>query len=91
MMEEPDEESIRDAVGELVNNIAGVFKSKYHELYGGVALGLPLVVSGRVRPVGDNVGQESVWTPTMNVQCNGVTIPFKSPDSRVSFRVMVYM
>ncbi len=91
MMEEPDEESIRDAVGELVNNIAGVFKSKYHEQYGSVALGLPLVVSGRVRPVGDNTVQESASAPSMNVQCNGVTIPFKSLDSSVSFRVMVYM
>jgi CheY-specific phosphatase CheX len=91
MMEEPGEESIRDAVGELVNNIAGVFKSRYHEQYGSVALGLPLVVSGRVRPVGDNAMQESSATPSMNVQCNGVTIPFKSLDNRISFRVMVYM
>ncbi len=91
MTDEPDEESIRDAVGELVNNIAGVFKSKYHEQYGSVALGLPLVVSGRVRPVGDNAGQEGASSPAMNVQCKGVTIPFKSLDGRVSFRVMVYM
>ena len=42
MMDDPDEESVRDAIGELTNNIAGVFKSKYHEYYGNVALGLPL-------------------------------------------------
>src|SRR5512138_407952 len=46
MTEDPDEELVRDAIGELTNNIAGVFKTKYHEFYGHVALGLPLVVSG---------------------------------------------
>lgn len=90
-MDEPDEESIRDAVGELANNIAGMFKSKYHEQYGSVALGLPLVVSGKVRPVGDSMGPESSASPSMNVQCKGITIPFKSLDNKMGFRVMVYM
>ena len=30
MIDDPDEESIRDAIGELTNNIAGFFKTKYH-------------------------------------------------------------
>ena len=38
-----DEPSIRDAFGELANNIAGAFRTKYYEQYGGVAMGLPLV------------------------------------------------
>lgn len=88
MMDEADEESIRDAVGELTNNIAGVFKSKYHEQYGSVALGLPLVVSGKLRPLSDFSDGEK---GSMNVQCKGVTIPFKSMDGAISFRVMVYM
>ena len=41
MEEEADDECIRDAVGELTNNIAGCLKSKYHEHYGGVARGFP--------------------------------------------------
>ena len=45
MMEETDDEEIRDAVGELANNIAGAFKSMYHSHYGSVALGLPLVLA----------------------------------------------
>lgn len=53
MVEEADEESIRDAIGELVNNIAGSFKTKYHSQYGNVAMGLPLVVSGQLRPVAE--------------------------------------
>src|SRR3954463_6315110 len=51
MIDEADDESIRDAVGELTNNIAGVFKTKYHEQYGNVALGLPLVISGQLRAI----------------------------------------
>ena len=84
MMDDPDEESIRDAIGELTNNIAGVFKTKYHEQYGSVALGLPLIVSGKIRPIQD--GKSS-----MNVQCKGVTIPFKSLDGVLALRVMVYI
>lgn len=90
MLDEPDEESIRDAIGELTNNIAGVFKTKYHEQYGSVALGLPLVVSGMLRTVADT-GQDQGEGSSMNVQCKGVTIPFKSLDGRIALRVMVYM
>lgn len=90
MMDEPDEESVRDSVGELTNNIAGVFKSKYHEQYGSVALGLPLVVSGKIRPLSEPPEPTSD-SPSMNVQCKGVTIPFRSLDGSISFRVMVYM
>ena len=90
MLEDADEEAISDAVGEVTNNIAGVFKTKYHEQYGSVALGLPLVVSGRIRPV-----SEPPETPTkegsMSVQCKGVTIPFATMDGKITFRVMVYM
>jgi CheY-specific phosphatase CheX len=90
MMEDPDEESVRDAIGELTNNIAGFFKTKYHEQYGSVALGLPLVVSGKIRPLTDPP-EPSAEKSSMNVQCKGVTIPFRSMDGRVEFRVMVYM
>ena len=90
MLDEPDEESIRDAIGELTNNIAGVFKSKYHEQYGSVALGLPLVVSGKIRPLTEPP-EPDTDKPSMNVQCKGVTIPFRSLDGSISFRVMVYM
>lgn len=89
MMEEADEEAIRDAIGELTNNIAGVFKSKYHEQYGSVALGLPLVVSGKIRPVSEP--PEPAANASMNIQCKGVTIPFKSLEGGVDFRIMVYM
>jgi len=91
MIEEPDEESIRDAIGELTNNIAGVFKTKYHEQYGSVALGLPLIVSGTIRPVSDGGTQEPASTSSMNVQCKGVTIPFKTLDGKFALRVMVYI
>lgn len=90
MMDEADDEAIRDAVGELTNNIAGVFKTKYHEQYGNVALGLPLVVSGKIRPVTDPPSEEDSKS-SMNIQCKGVTIPFRSMDARMNFRVMVYM
>lgn len=89
MEEEADEECIRDAVGELTNNIAGVFKTKYHEQYGSVALGLPLVVSGQLRMVSDPPGPEE--HSSINVQCKGVTIPFTTADGRVSLKVMIYM
>jgi CheY-specific phosphatase CheX len=89
MMEDADEEAIRDSIGELTNNIAGVFKSKYHEQYGSVALGLPLVVSGKLRPVSEP--PEPTENSSMNIRCKGVTIPFKSLDGAISFRIMVYM
>ena len=90
MLEEADDESINDAVGEVTNNIAGVFKTKYHEQYGSVALGLPLVVSGRIRPIADCLDQAPA-DGSMSVQCKGVTIPFTTMDGRITFRVMVYM
>ncbi|HJV65085.1 MAG TPA: chemotaxis protein CheX [Geomonas sp.] len=92
MLEEADEESINDAVGEVTNNIAGVFKTKYHELYGSVALGLPLVVSGRIRPIAEVAeAAKKEEDGSMSVQCKGVTIPFTTMDGRITFRVMVYM
>ena len=87
MEEEADEECIRDAVGELTNNIAGCLKSEYHEQYGGVALGLPLVVSGRLRMIGDNTDDNA----SINIQCKGVTIPFSTADGNIHLKVMIYM
>jgi len=90
MLEDADEESISDAVGEVTNNIAGVFKTKYHEQYGSVALGLPLVVAGSIRPITEPPEPPSS-EGSMSVQCKGVTIPFTTMDGRITFRVMVYM
>ena len=90
MIDQPEDESINDAVGEITNNIAGVFKTKYHEQYGSVALGLPLIVSGRMRPITDPP-EAPAKDGSMSVQCKGVTIPFTTKDGRISFRVMVYM
>ncbi len=90
MADEPDDDAVRDAIGELTNNIAGCFKTRYHERYGSVALGLPMVVSGKVRPLAD-MGGDGTASGGMDVQCNGVTIPFRSLDGEVAFRVMVYM
>lgn len=87
MEEDADEECIRDSVGELTNNIAGSLKSEYQEHYGGVALGLPLVVSGRLRMIGDDPADNG----SLNIQCKGVTIPFSTTDGRISLKVMVYM
>lgn len=89
MVDEADEECIRDAMGELANNIAGVFKSRYHEQYGSVALGLPLVVSGQLRAISEPV--EPSEASSINVQCKGVTIPFRNDDGSISLTVMVYM
>jgi len=89
MVEEADEECIRDAMGELTNNIAGMFKTKYHQQYGSVALGLPLVVSGRLRAISEPPDVNEATS--INVQCKGVTIPFKTADGSISITVMVYM
>lgn len=89
MVEEADDECIRDAVGELTNNIAGVFKTRYHEQYGSVALGLPLVVSGQLRTIADPPDPNE--KSSINVQCKGVTIPFTTADGSISIKVMVYM
>src|SRR6185369_2570999 len=89
MVDEADDECIRDAVGELTNNIAGAFKTKYHEQYGSVALGLPLVISGQLRAISEppELNEQS----SINLQFKGVTIPFISADGSLSLKVMVYM
>ena len=89
MVDEADDECIRDAVGELTNNIAGAFKTKYHEQYGSVALGLPLVVSGQLRAISEPPDENE--SSSINVQFKGVTIPFRTADGFVSLKVMVYM
>lgn len=90
MIEEPNEEAMRDAIGEMTNNIAGLFKNRFQEHYGDVAMGLPLVVSGFVRPPTDTRAAVEP-NSSVSVQCKGVTIPFKTMDESVSFRVMVLM
>ncbi len=87
MEEDADEECIRDAVGELTNNIAGCLKNVLHQQHGGVALGLPLVVSGRLQMMGESAADEA----SINIQCKGVTIPFTSADGNISLKVMIYM
>jgi len=89
MVDEADDECIRDAVGELANNVAGAFKTKYHAQYGNVALGLPLVISGQLRTISEP--PEPGESASINVQCKGVTIPFSTVDGSVSLKVMVYM
>ena len=89
MVDEADEDCIRDAVGELTNNIAGVFKTKYHEYYGNVALGLPLVISGKLWAISEPPDENE--QASINVQCKGVTIPFVTTDGMISVQVMVYM
>ena len=85
MMDDPSDSDMRDAVGELTNNIAGIFKNKFQEQYGQVALSLPLVVSGIIRPPAEAASTD----PSMKLQVKGVTIPFQSMDESVAFRVMV--
>lgn len=89
MVDEADDDCIRDAVGELANNIAGAFKTKYHEQYGNVALGLPLVVSGQLRAISEPPASDE--KTSINVQCKGVTIPFTTADGTINIKVMVYM
>ncbi len=90
MVDEADDDCIRDAMGEMANNIAGAFKTKYHEQYGSVALGLPLVVSGQLRTLADPPDANDTGS-SINVQCKGVTIPFKTADGSISITIMVYM
>ena len=71
----------------LANNIAGVFKSKYVEDYGKVAMGLPLVVAGKISPIGVPENDSG----TVNVKQQGAIIPFMSPEEGINFHVMVYM
>jgi CheY-specific phosphatase CheX len=89
--EEPDAAMIRDAIGELTNNIAGAFKTKYHEEYGGVALGLPLIMSGKLIPVMD--GGKEKKDAAVKFQSNGVVIPFKgfSDNQELNFSIVIYM
>lgn len=83
-VDDADEDAMRDAIGELTNNIAGIFK-RLHQQYGEVALGLPLVVSGAVRaPTDQHHTGDSV-----NMDFKGVTIPFTTADGGLHFRVMV--
>ena len=89
MVDEAGDDCIRDAVGELTNNIAGVFKTKYHEQYGSVALGLPLVISGQLRAISEPPTEDE--PSSINVQCKGVTIPFRTADGAITLKVMVYM
>lgn len=89
MADEADDDCIRDAVGELTNNIAGAFKTRYHAQYGNVALGLPLVVSGQLRTVTEPPDPDE--KTSINVQCKGVTIPFMTVDGAITLKVMVYM
>jgi CheY-specific phosphatase CheX len=77
-------------MGELANNIAGAFKTKYHAQYGSVALGLPLVVSGKLRAISEPPDADD-QVASINVQCKGVTIPFKTADGTISITVMVYI
>lgn len=93
MDENPDLNTIRDAVGEVANNIAGQFKSKYSQEYGKISLGLPLIMSGMVVPLpagGQNPAADS-GEQSVQVQGNGVIIPFKTFDEDFQFRVMVFM
>ena len=89
MTDEVDATAVWDAFGELANNIAGVFKNKYIEAYGKVAMGLPLVVSGKISPVGAS-GDVQANAGKVDVKQKGAIIPFKSPEAGIAFHVMVY-
>ena len=100
MMDDPDSAMIRDAIGELTNTVAGAFKTKYHEEYGGVALGLPLIMSGSLIPLMDGgteaeapVAAEANGDSGLKFQSNGVIIPFKAfvEDKSYEFNLVIYM
>jgi len=91
MCDEIEVEETRDAFGELANNIAGVFKNKYWEEYGHVSLGLPLIVSGSMKPVAEPSSEDDEESKTFTVQTKGVTIPFFAPSEGFSLAVMFYM
>ncbi len=95
MTEEVDDNAIRDAFGELANNIAGSFKSKYNETYGNVAMGLPLVMSGKIVPIGAESGDKKGKDEDTSVQVQkGVIIPFlsmKDLKEQIALQVMVYI
>ncbi len=86
-----DEPSIRDAFGELANNIAGAFRTKYYEQYGRVAMGLPLVASGMIQPIGAPEEKKAKKTSTLKIQQQGVVIPFQSADNSLQLKAMFYM
>ena len=87
MTDDVEDASICDAFGELANNIAGVFKSKYAEAYGKVAMGLPLVVAGKISPIGAIPNSSG----SVNVKQQGAIIPFMAPADNISFHVAVYI
>lgn len=93
MDENPDLNTIRDAVGEVANNIAGQFKSKYSKDYGKISLGLPLIMSGMVTPLleGAESFEGDSGDQSVKLQGNGVIIPFKTFDEDFQFKVMVFM
>jgi CheY-specific phosphatase CheX len=92
MVDMVDAHSIRDAFGELANNVAGVFRTKYHDQYGVIAMGLPLVVSGRIHPMGSHSLPKVKHIPTMiRMQQQGVVIPFQTADGMIKVNVMFYM
>ena len=87
MTDEPEENDITDAIGELANNIAGAVKTN-HSQCSNVALGLPLIVAGPLRALPEPSSYDDA---SMLVQCKGVTIPFHTACGMVSLKVMVYM
>ncbi len=90
MSEDVDDAAARDAFGELANNIAGVLKSRYADVYGKISMGLPLVVSGRIQPVDGQDAKAKADPAKMRVQ-QGVIIPFVSQDGGIHFTVMLYL
>jgi CheY-specific phosphatase CheX len=85
MMEEGiSDPDVSDAFGELANNIAGAFKSKYAETYGRVAMGHPLVVTGKIQPIGTG------GAASMNIQQKGAIIPFLGMEDQLKLHVIVY-
>lgn len=86
MADEPDDNDITDAIGELANTIAGAVKTNHAEC-GNVALGLPLIVAGQLRAVSEPATDD----PSITVQCKGIAIPFQTAEGSVSLKVMVYM
>ena len=92
MVDKVDAHSIRHAFGELANNVAGVFRAKYHDQYGVVAMGLPLVVSGLIHPMGAHSLPKVEHIHTMiRMQQQGVVIPFQTADGMIKVNVMFYM
>lgn len=86
MADDPDDNDITDAIGELANTIAGAVKTNHAEC-GNVALGLPLIVAGQLRAISEPATDDS----SITVQCKGIAIPFQTADGSVSLKVMVYM